>query len=82
MTEVWPWLCTNRLRRDGWVCMERSDLLRGERFTGLKRQWTKTTRDLSDWLTQISPEAENRLLGAELTNDTAEQQKEKGSFKK
>lgn len=28
----------NRLGQDGWVCMERTDLLRGERFTGLKKQ--------------------------------------------
>lgn len=81
VTEVWPWLCTNRLRKDGWVCMERSDLLRGVRFTCLKKQWNKMTRDLSDWLTQILPQAETRLLGTELKNDTAEQQKEKFHYK-
>lgn len=49
ITEVWAWLCTDRLRRDGWVCMERSDWRRGERFTGLKKPWTKMTKDLSAW---------------------------------
>lgn len=40
------------------------------------------TRDLSAWLTQILPEAETRLLGTELTNDSAEQQKETVHLKK
>lgn len=69
------------LRRDGWVCTERSDLLRGERFTDLKKQWTKVTGYLSARQTQILPKAETCLLGTELTNDTAEIQKVKVHLK-
>lgn len=45
---------------------------------GSELRWPETW--VTDWH-RFRPEAEHRLLGAELTNDTAEQQKEKGSLK-